>query len=72
MVEFTEIKFSYKPGDSDALFKSAKQLSEESGEELNSSTFMTAEDVLNHSGRLFVLEDLPQENSEILRDFVPK
>ncbi len=54
----------------DALFKSAKRLSKEIDEEIDSSTFITVEDALTTGSDIMFIKDLPLDKSDILMDFV--
>ncbi len=68
MVEQQEIKFLDKK-DKDLLFKSAMQLSQQLKEEIDSSTFITVGDAISTGSAITIFKNLPEDKSNILRDF---
>lgn len=69
MVELEEIQM-ISNGDEDDLFKSAKKISEATNEELNSATFITAQDALTSGCSIGIIQNFTQNPFEILRSFV--
>ena len=69
MVSLREIPLESSE-DKDVLFKFAKKLSDETKEEIDSSTFITVGDALIAGSPITVISDLPRDDSEVLRDFI--
>ena len=69
MVELKKIDMENGASE-DVLFKSVIKISKEIDEDIDSSTFITAQDTITSNASLWAIKNPIENSSEILRDFV--
>lgn len=70
-MEIKEIKFEDEKG-KDSLFKFTKRISEELDEDIDTSTFIMAEDALSTGSSITFFKNMREDNSNIIMDFISK
>jgi stress response protein SCP2 len=70
-MEIKEIKFEGEKTQ-DSLFKFTKKISEELDEDIDTSTFIMAEDALSTGSDIIFFKDLKEDDSNIIMDFISK